>query len=272
VRSALASAVKVAAAAADRVRPPARGAVVLIYHRVGRRSATPVDLPTDLFRRQVEWIAASARATTLDAALEVVAGSPGPVPAPDPLVVTFDDGTADFAEVALPVLAEHGVPATLYLATDHVERSVPFPNDGQPLSWPAVRDALSTGLVTVGSHTHCHHLLDRTPVDEVAADLDHSIGLIAERCGTAARHFAYPKGLLGSPEAEAAVRARFRSAALGGTRPNPYGRTDPHRLARSPVQVSDGMRWFEHKAKGGLGLEDLARGYAARYRYASATR
>ena len=49
---------------------------------------------------------------------------------------------------------------------------------------------------------------------------------------------------LGLPRAyEALVRGRFKSAALGGNRPNPYGRTDPHRLARSAVQRSDGMRF-----------------------------
>ena len=53
----------------------------------------------------------------------------------EPMVaVTFDDGTADFAEVALPVLVEHRVPVTLYVATDFVERGIAFPDDGAPLT------------------------------------------------------------------------------------------------------------------------------------------
>ena len=67
------------------------------------------------------------------------------------------------------------------------------------------------------------------------------------------------------------MRARFESAAIAGTRVNRYGRTDPHRLARSPIQVSDGDRWFRHKVAGGMAFEDLLRRTVNRRRYAAAT-
>ena len=46
------------------------------------------------------------------------------------------------------------------------------------------------------------------------------------------------------------------------------GRTDLHRLRRSPVQVGDGMRWFRRKAAGGMALEDDLRTLRNRRRYA----
>jgi hypothetical protein len=104
----------------------------------------------------------------------------------------------------------------------------------------------------------------------VADELDRSIALVAERVGTAPRHFAYPKAVPGSDAADALVRERFASAALAGTRANPNG-SDPYRLARSPVQRSDGMRWFRHKAAGGLAFEDTMRRALNRGRYATAT-
>jgi hypothetical protein len=67
------------------------------------------------------------------------------------------------------------------------------------------------------------------------------------------------------------VRARFASAAIAGTRPNRYGRTDPYRLHRSPVQVADGMRWFRRKVAGGMALEDDVRRLVNRLRYRGAT-
>ena len=60
------------------------------------------------------------------------------------------------------------------------------------------------------------------------------------------------------------------AAALAGTRVNRYG-ADRYRLARSPVQHSDGMRWFRHKVAGGLGFEDTLRRLLNRGRYAGAT-
>jgi peptidoglycan/xylan/chitin deacetylase (PgdA/CDA1 family) len=259
---------KVVAGGVDLVSRPRTGVVVLIFHRVGGRTAVAVDQPTDLFDRQMAWLAQTGRVVSLDTAVDVLAR--GDAPADGSIVVTFDDGTADFATDALPILERHQIPATLYVATDFIERQIDFPDDGRPLSWSALRDGVATGLVTVGSHTHTHALLDRLPEPEVADELDRSIGLIADRLGVAATHFAYPKALPGSPEADRLVRDRFRSAAVARTRPNPYGRTDPLDLSRSPIQVADGMRWFERKADGGLWLEDSVRRLVNRRRYGGA--
>jgi peptidoglycan/xylan/chitin deacetylase (PgdA/CDA1 family) len=261
----LGRAVKHAARTVDRVRTPPRGVVVLIYHRVGGGSGGAVDLPAARFDEQVAALAATGRVTTLDAALDALA-APRP-PEQDPIVVTFDDGTADFADVAMPILDRHRVPVTLYVATDFLDRGVPFPDAGAPLSWAALADAAGTGLVTVGSHTHTHALLDRLPAAAVADELDRARDLVAEHLGAAPAHFAYPKAVLGSPAAEEEVRRRHRSAALAGTRPNRFGGTDPYRLARSPIQVSDGMEFFRAKVAGGMRLEDDIRAAANRWRY-----
>ena len=80
----------------------------------------------------MEILATDHRVVSIDVALEELRS---PVlPASDAVVVTFDDGTADFADVVLPILARHSIPVTLYVATDFVERHRRFPNDGRPLS------------------------------------------------------------------------------------------------------------------------------------------
>src|SRR5439155_10614918 len=99
------------------------------------------------------------------------------------VVITFDDGTSDFVDVALPILARHNVCATLYAATSFIEGGVDLPDGGRPVSWSALRDACATQLVDVGSHTHRHLLLDRIGPAEVADELDRSAGLIGERLG-----------------------------------------------------------------------------------------
>jgi peptidoglycan/xylan/chitin deacetylase (PgdA/CDA1 family) len=263
---------KEAAVLASRLHPPQPGVVVLLYHRVGGRSeADEIDLPASMFDRQMAWLAGRRRAVTLDEALAVLAAPADERPPYDPVVVTFDDGTDDLVDVALPILARHRIPAVFYLATDHVERRRPFPGGGRPLSWAGAAEAVDSGLVTIGSHTHRHALLDRLDAAAVASELDRSQGLIGERLGVTAEHFAYPKAVLAAPGVEALVRERFRTAALGGNRPNPYGTTDPHRLARSPIQRRDGMRFFTHKAQGGMALEEQARRRLDRWRYARRT-
>lgn len=264
--------IKAAAAVGDRVRPPATGVVVLIYHRVGGGSGTQIDLSPQAFDEQMAWLAGSGRAVSLDSAIDLLAGGATghETTVESPIVVTFDDGTADLGEVATPILQRHGVPATVYLATRYVDEGVAFPDDGTPLSWSAVRDMAATGLVTFGSHTHGHLLLDRLPPQEAADELDRSRALIEDNVGAPAHHFAYPKAVPASPEVEPLVRQRFRSAALGRNRPNPLRATDVHRLWRTAVQVSDGNRYFVRKAHGGMALEDSLRRAVNRVRYRTA--
>ena len=263
------TAVKVTAAAVDTVRRPPAGLVVLIYHRVGRRTPVEVDLPSAMFADQMAYLVERGNVVNLSEGLARLAD---PSARRDAMVaVTFDDGTADFADAAVPVLVDTGVPVTLYVATEFVERQLRFADDGVPISWTALRDCVSTGLVDIGSHTHTHALLDRVPLDQIDGELDRSIQLVQERLDRTPAHFAYPKAVAGSAAADAAVRARFRSAAVAGTRVNTYGGTDPYRLARSPVQLSDGDRWFRQKVAGGMGFEDSLRRLLNRRRYRGAT-
>lgn len=299
---ALKSIVKRTAPIADRVAPPPAGVTILIYHRVGGGSDSDVDLPVEQFEQQLEHLAEHHRVISLDQAVaELAAGVPAgwatTADADDaddgsatdtrrPVVITFDDGTADFTEHAVPALVRHGLPATLYVATQFVEDNEPFPWGAPPVSWAALRDAAaqhlfpearargtSSGggsLITIGSHTHAHWLMDRLDPALVDADLDRSIDLIDQHIGSTPAHFAYPKAVVGSPSAEVAVRRRFRSAALATSRVNRVGRTDAHRLWRTPVQRSDGHDTFVRKADGGMRLEGELRSLVARARYRGA--
>jgi peptidoglycan/xylan/chitin deacetylase (PgdA/CDA1 family) len=264
-------ALKAAAVAGDRVRPKVPGVVVLIYHRVGARAQTEIDMPAGEFDRQMAWLAETGRAVDIDTAVSQLVLQEAADAGGNPVVVTFDDGTSDLAEVALPILAKHHVPATVYLATKFVDEQLPWPADGVPLSWAGAQEMVDSGLVTIGSHTHSHALLDRLTPDEAAAELDRSRGLIQDKLGVAAHHFAYPKAVAPPDDVEQVVRERFVSAALGGNRPNPYSRTDLHRLARTAIQVSDGWTYFQRKADGGMALEDSFRRALNRVRYRGAT-
>jgi peptidoglycan/xylan/chitin deacetylase (PgdA/CDA1 family) len=262
----------------DRVAPPPVGITVLIYHRVGGGSDSAVDLPAEQFDEQMAMLASSYRVLSLAEAVDELTSPSGwAVPggefvesAKRGVVVTFDDGTDDFVDVAVPILVRHGIPATLYAATEFIDAGTGFPWGAAPASWAGLRDAVATGLVSVGSHTHSHRLLNRLPGGDVAEDLDRSIELIGGQLGVTPVDFAYPKAVAGSPAAEIEVRRRFRSAALARSRVNRPGRTDVHRLWRTPVQRSDDATRFAAKASGGLRLEGEARAVAARVRYRDA--
>jgi peptidoglycan/xylan/chitin deacetylase (PgdA/CDA1 family) len=263
----LARTVKRLSIAVDRVVPPRAGITMLIYHRVGGASSGAVDLDAGVFDDQLAYLVAHHRVIPLQQAItELTAPSTG-VPGQPAVVITFDDGTRDFSDSAVPALVRHNLPATLFVATEFIDTGNEFPWGAPPTSWAALRDAHATGLISIGSHTHSHWLLDRLDAAAIAQDLDRSIELIGSNIGVRPDDFAYPKAVPGSPAAEIEVRKRFRSAALAANRVNRPGQTDLHRLWRTPVQRSDSSQYFAAKARGGMRLEGELRSIVGRVRF-----
>ena len=261
----LRGAVRWAARTLDRAIPARDGLVVLIYHRVGGGSDSAVDLDVAVFRDQMRVLATEHRVLTLDAAVDAIAAGDRP----KGVVVTFDDGAADFCDCAGPVMVELGVPSTLYLATGAPDAGV-LPWGVPAASWAALRDAQATGLVDIQSHTHDHRLLHTAEAAEAATQLDRSIEAIRTNLGHTPRHFAYPKAVGGNAAARAAVAQRFRSAAVAGHRVN-RSAADLQHLGRVPISRGDDLATFRRKVAGGLRAEGAARNVYDRWRYRGAT-
>ena len=97
-----------------------RGLAVLIYHRVGRVAdpMRPRMATAEEFRGQMRVLARLFRPCGLTEGLWLL--REGRLP-PRSVAVTFDDGYADNAQVALPILRETGVPATFFVATAYLD-------------------------------------------------------------------------------------------------------------------------------------------------------
>lgn len=222
--------------------PPRRSGdvVILLYHRVGLEEVE-IELPPWEFERELAYLAEHDRVRTLE---EVLGGNVGGV------VVTFDDGTPDFHEHVVPLLDRYRIPATLYLASRLAE-------SGAGLTWSQLSEAVSSGSVTVGSHTHSHADLSLATESEAREEMRRSKELIEDRLGVPCHDFAYPWAV-GSPAAARAARGLFRSAARHAWRTNRAGRLDPFELGRTPVLRSDGPFFFEQKVRGRLDGESVA--------------
>jgi peptidoglycan/xylan/chitin deacetylase (PgdA/CDA1 family) len=112
------------AAVARRLPSRRPRAVVLVYHRVGQRGLDPwhLTIEPEIFAGQMETLARDWSPVSLP---ELVDGL-GERRLPERAVaVTFDDGYADNLAVAAPILLEHRIPATLFVATDLVDSDGP---------------------------------------------------------------------------------------------------------------------------------------------------
>ena len=225
------------------------GATLLIYHRIGGGTPDERDLPLPEFVSQVEELTRH-RVVSLDTALdELDAGDDR-----QKLVLTFDDGFADVANVAWPVLRDAGLPFTLYVTTAYLGGTMHWPGStsqhpGPGLTWAQLEELAASPLVTIGNHTHTH----ARPEDLTAEELDTCSSLLEERLGVTPQHYCYTWGVP-VPAARELLEARFRSAATGAAGRNHPG-YDPLALDRVPVRGSDPLPFFRAKLTGGLGPE-----------------
>lgn len=89
---------------------------ILIYHRVLPHPDPlfPAEVDAARFDQHMQWLSAFFRVLPLSEAL--ICMRKGTLP-PRAACITFDDGYADNADIALPILRRHGVPATFFVAT-----------------------------------------------------------------------------------------------------------------------------------------------------------
>lgn len=217
--------------------------VVLTFHRVRPdgeaaegRPMRNLEVPVSAFRGLLRWMSRRATPVALEDWFPAGGeGNAGALPgAPRRLpcfAVTFDDGWADNAIHAAPVLEELRIPATVFLATAAVENRQPFwwqipgPGDGEIeamkslppaelerrvreapagvreargrefLDWGQIRALAAGGLVRFGLHGHRHALMTSLSHTESLDDICRCRELLLGRAPEAyTPFFAWPNG------------------------------------------------------------------------------
>jgi peptidoglycan/xylan/chitin deacetylase (PgdA/CDA1 family) len=229
---------------------PARYPRILAYHEISARFQLGVTcIPPRKFREHLRYL----REAGFDLVpLRGLAENPPPLAA-DPhahiaVTLTFDDGYASFLQEALPLLADAGAPATLFLVTDYIggynDWDITFRvNRRRHLDWGMIREIAGRN-VEIGSHTCTHRDLTRIPLEEAEQELRVSKQSLEDRLGADVTALALPFGAVNLNIFTLARRLGYREICGGAF--GLYG-PFPGVLPRLPVYRGDGKRALRRK-------------------------
>ncbi len=227
----------------------ADGIDILMYHSVSDGEG-PTCIAPQTFRRQMEAIAEQGGRGVALAELSGWLRGEGR-PDGKPVVLTFDDGFTDFADVVYPELRARGWTATVFLPAGKAGGFSDW--DAAPalarrplLSWAAAAELAALG-VEIGAHGVSHADLTALPPEAARAEVADSRRRIEDRIGRPVTSFAAPYGRT-NEAVRAEVRRHYRAAVgteLGRARPT----SDPHELPRLEMwYFRDPARWQAYLA------------------------
>jgi peptidoglycan/xylan/chitin deacetylase (PgdA/CDA1 family) len=211
-----------------------------MYHSIATSSSDPlaVTVPPAMLVAQLRWLARRGlRGVSVSQLLRAqqngtAAGLVG---------LSFDDGYADFATTAVPILADFEFTATVYVLAGRIggENTWDHPNQPKPLmDAEQIREVAAAGM-EVGSHGVEHHSLPSLSDAELLADLTRSRTMLGELIGRHITGFAYPYGHARSREITAAAAAGYSHAVSVNGTSHPDLAASAYAVARTHIGEHD---------------------------------
>jgi peptidoglycan/xylan/chitin deacetylase (PgdA/CDA1 family) len=224
-----------------------RSIPILLYHSISAdpsSEAAPFAVAPLVFRRQLAYLREQGYAAATIS--ELVRDLRRRAPLPERLVLlTFDDGFADFYSDALPALEEFGFPATLYVTSGFVadqRDDLRAASPGPMLSWGQLLE-VAERRVEIGAHSHSHPELDALVPRVLEREVVRPKRLLEERLGLEVASFAYPHGYANARLRRGVRVAGYRSACAVRNLPSHPG-DDQYFLARQTILPTTGMEAF----------------------------
>jgi peptidoglycan/xylan/chitin deacetylase (PgdA/CDA1 family) len=222
--------------------------VVLMYHAITAHDEADPEQRTvsrDRFADQMRWLKEldypvvplrSAAAQLRAGAVERTA-----------VVLTFDDGYRSFYDHALPVLLEHGYPATMFLVPGAMSGRRPL--DAMPevlgplIDWGQARELVRLGI-GVGAHGMTHRKLAQLPGEEARGEVVDSRRALEDALGIRVEEFCYPYGSFDafSPAVEAMIRDLGFGAICANIAGHNFSASDAFQLKRLRISWLDDSR------------------------------
>ncbi len=222
-------------------RLSASRSVILGYHGVARsplrQDLSLLQVSPARFQRQVELLLESGFQFVTVARLAQLAA--GREPPPGYAAISFDDGLRNNRTVALPILQQYRIPATVYVTIDYIDKTNPWigpGGDNRMLSEDEIRE-LAAADWELGAHTMTHPDLSTLDYDASRREIEDSrIALENIIDGVRVETFAYPFGRYTQETVAATRDSGFVAAVTTGS-----GIWSPYELTRAMIGTVNPM-------------------------------
>ncbi|MFJ3673051.1 polysaccharide deacetylase family protein [Streptomyces sp. NPDC090106] len=246
---------------------------ILMYHAIAtdpNEATRELSVSPEAFAWQMEIISHLGATPITTARLAASWREGRPLPE-RPVLVTFDDGYEGVHRHALPVLAKHGFPSTLFVSTAWLRG----PHDNgraldAMLDWGQVRELAAEG-VEIGGHSHTHPQLDQLDDESLRRELILCKEIVSDELGTVPASFAYPYGY-SSRRVRRMVRETGYAQALAVGNGLARRRQGPYALLRVTVRRGTGAEEFQRLIEGRAVARTFARDRAFTKGYAMVRR
>jgi len=181
---------------------------------------------------------------------------------PKSVAITFDDGYADNAEQALPILQKHGAKGTVYLVVDRHQTDWSVNkkkkhDSGELKKEPKLKDAqvmelIDSGLVEIGSHTMTHPNFAQIDTESKKKELAQSKNMLEARFGVDIKTFAYPFGILKDEDPDLVKDAGYLGAVTTVSGIDHREHYNPFLLKRLKISGKEGMLAFKLRMRTGM--------------------
>lgn len=189
---------------------------ILMYHNIADDDLDPYAVSLKLFTDQMEWLKKEKyKVITLAQAFkETSAGKPNK----KTVVLTFDDGTRDFIENAVPILSKFQYPVTLFLVAGEVGGCSVWrepKSQNTLLNWNEACEISKAGH-EIGSHSMRHRILCELSSEELKEEVIKSKLIIEDKIGREIKGFSYPWGACAAREITTVKEAGYAYAVTVG--------------------------------------------------------
>jgi len=161
-----------------------KGVITLMYHRFDENKYPSTNIRNEIFLEHIKEINNQGiEFITYEKFKKIIKQNIDK----NYLLLTIDDAFESFYLNAWPILKNKKIPFILFVSTREIGKH-------GYMDWKHIKEVASSGLATIGNHSHTHEYLIDWSNDKIKSDLTTSIKIFKKELGYSPEIFSYPFG------------------------------------------------------------------------------